>query len=201
MAWFLDLLAYASLVVASILIHVVCIAPVPVGFCEVKFRALRWGRKKYGIMTAGKNFVIPVIQSRYHSTTDPGALFPIVKGAGPLCETGLLFAESKSGVPLVVEAVFTYFVDDAQTFVEKEFVADLSPYTMARHQAREQVVAAVERMRTRDDAKIAPSIMRNLAKQTTSDSDTAIQVEFLYIKRCAITKDLSVVAVDDRDSS
>ena len=197
MAWFLDLLAYGCLVAASILIHVLCIVTVPVGFCEVKHRALRWNRKKYGVMTAGKNFVIPIIQSRYHATTDPGAVFPIVKAASPQCETGVIFAQSKSGVALVVEAVFVFFIDDAQTFVEKEFDAELSPYIMARHLARERVVAAVERMHAKGDEEVVPAIMRGLTRHTTSDGDTSIQIEFFYVKRCALTKELPVVSVDE----
>ncbi len=193
MAWFLGFLAYGSLVVASVLIHLLCIVKVPVGFSEVKYRALRWGRNKYGIMASGINFVFPIIQWRYRATTNPGAVFPIMKTASPQCETGVVFAQSKTGVPLLVEAVYAFYIDDVQAFVNKEFDPDLSPYDMARHRARERVTAAVERMRTLSEPEMTATVMRGLSRPLADDSDSAIRVSFFYIKRCAITKDLPVV--------
>ena len=203
MAWFLGLLAYGSLVAASVLIHLLCIVTVPIGFCEVKYRALRlpWNRKKHGIMTHGINFVWPFIQWRYRATTNPGSVFPTMKTAGPQCETGMVFVQSKTGEPLLVEAVFTFFIDDVQAFVDNEFDPDLSPHDMARHRARERVVAVVERMRTHSEPEMVASIMRGLARQPddNDDDNSAIRVSFFYIKRCAITKDLPVITPIEKD--
>ena len=69
----------------TLVLHAYCYFHVPVGWCEVKYRRLRFGRKKYGLLEAGTALCLPFIHKRmFGARGEVGLQFPVVEGAQAL---------------------------------------------------------------------------------------------------------------------
>ncbi len=194
MVWAMLAVIYSVIAAVSLWLHVRCIIHVAVGFCEVKYRRLFFlGISKYSLMTTGSHFIIPLIQKRIMLDDAPSAVFPVDRNAGHAASTDIVFSRTSEGKEnMLVQAEFTYYVEDVVTFVRDEFTPLTPPSLVAYTRAREILEKAVSMAHSTDGDDNIPRIIAAVLDKVCDEhnKDSALKVNIGNLQRCAVVKEI-----------
>ncbi len=199
MVWAGVLVTYLVIAVVTLWVHARCFIHVVAGFSEVKYRKLRFGRAKYGLMSPGSHFILPFIQKRIVFDNVPASVFPVLSGAGRALSTDKVFATTSEGdMNILVQAEFSYYIEDPATFVREEFTPFMLPDLVAYERARAILEKAVSMVRPIESAKV-PFIITSVLEKVCADQnkDSALIVHIATLQRCAVVEEIPL-GLDDK---